>query len=71
MTTKTAMAKQTSQKMGDCSAVIVCSLSVKVSEGSQPPMAFDFYRNVNNADMRALTAYLRGLRPLPLGGGGS
>jgi mono/diheme cytochrome c family protein len=37
----------------------------------KPPMAFDFYRNINNADMRALTAYLRGLRPLPLGGGGS
>lgn len=33
-----------------------------------PPMAFDFYRNINNADMRALTAYLRSLRPLPLGG---
>jgi hypothetical protein len=31
-------------------------------------MAFDFYRNISNADMRALIAYLRGLRPLPLGG---
>jgi mono/diheme cytochrome c family protein len=37
----------------------------------KPPMAFDFYRNINNADMRALTAYLRSLRPLPLGGTGS
>ena len=35
----------------------------------KPPMGFDFYRNISNADMRALIAYFRSLRPLPLGGG--
>lgn len=34
----------------------------------KPPMAYDFYRNIGNADMRALTAYLRSMRPLPLAG---
>jgi len=32
----------------------------------RPPMAFDFYRNIDARDMRALIAYLRSLRPLPL-----
>jgi len=35
----------------------------------KPPMAYDWYRNISDADMRALIAYLRSLRPLPLGGG--
>ena len=34
----------------------------------KPPMAFGWYKNINDADMRALTAYLRSLKPLPLGG---
>jgi mono/diheme cytochrome c family protein len=33
-----------------------------------PPMAFDWYRNISAGDMKALIAYLRSLRPLPLGG---
>jgi mono/diheme cytochrome c family protein len=33
-----------------------------------PPMAYNWYRNINNEDMRALTAYLRSLKALPLGG---
>lgn len=36
-----------------------------------PPMAYDWYRNINEGDMRALIAYLRSLRPLPLGGQGA
>ena len=35
----------------------------------KPPMAYDWYRNISDADMRALIAYLRALKPLPLGGG--
>ncbi|HVL57933.1 MAG TPA: c-type cytochrome [Burkholderiaceae bacterium] len=31
----------------------------------KPPMAYDWYRNIDNADMSALIAYLRSLRPLP------
>ena len=34
----------------------------------RPPMAFAWYKNINDADMKALIAYLRSLRPLPLGG---
>ena len=29
----------------------------------KPPMGFDFYKNVNDADMAALIAYLRSLKP--------
>lgn len=29
----------------------------------KPPMAFGFYKNINNADMSALIAYLRSLKP--------
>ncbi len=29
----------------------------------KPPMAFTFYRNINDADMAALIAYLRSLKP--------
>jgi mono/diheme cytochrome c family protein len=29
----------------------------------KPPMAFDFYQNINDADMSALIAYLRSLKP--------
>lgn len=31
----------------------------------KPPMAFDWYKNINEADMSALIAYLRSLKPLP------
>jgi len=31
-------------------------------------MAFDWYKNINDEDMSALIAYLRSLKPLPLGG---
>lgn len=31
----------------------------------KPPMAFDWYRNVNVDDMRSVVAYLRSLKPLP------
>jgi mono/diheme cytochrome c family protein len=34
----------------------------------KPPMAFPWYSNINDADMKAITAYLRSLKPLPLGG---
>jgi len=34
----------------------------------RPPMAFDWYRNIDDEDMSALIAYLRSLKPLPLGG---
>jgi mono/diheme cytochrome c family protein len=33
-----------------------------------PPMAFAWYRNIGDGDMKALVAYLRSLKPLPLGG---
>ncbi|HOF31153.1 MAG TPA: hypothetical protein PK441_09925, partial [Burkholderiaceae bacterium] len=29
----------------------------------KPPMAFGFYKNINDADMGALIAYLRSLKP--------
>jgi mono/diheme cytochrome c family protein len=31
----------------------------------KPPMAFDFYKNIDDADMAALIAYLRSLKPVP------
>ena len=34
----------------------------------KPPMAYDWYKNINSDDMKALTTYLRSLKPLPLGG---
>ena len=39
-------------------------------DGSQlkPPMAYAWYKNINESDMKALVAYLRSLKPLPLGG---
>jgi mono/diheme cytochrome c family protein len=39
-------------------------------DGSQlkPPMAFYWYRNIDDVDMKALIAYMRSLKPLPLGG---
>jgi mono/diheme cytochrome c family protein len=33
-----------------------------------PPMAFDWYKNINDEDMGALIAYLRSLPPLPFAG---
>lgn len=39
-------------------------------DGSQlkPPMAYSWYKNISETDMNALVAYLRSLKPLPLGG---
>lgn len=34
----------------------------------KPPMAFAFYKNINDADMAALIAYLRSLKPEPFAG---
>jgi mono/diheme cytochrome c family protein len=34
----------------------------------KPPMAFAWYKNINDEDMKALVAYLRSLKPQPLGG---
>jgi mono/diheme cytochrome c family protein len=34
----------------------------------KPPMAYGWYRNIGDDDMGALVAYLRSLKPLPLGG---
>jgi mono/diheme cytochrome c family protein len=34
----------------------------------KPPMPFDWYRNIDDADMKALIAYLRSLKPLSFGG---
>jgi mono/diheme cytochrome c family protein len=31
-----------------------------------PPMAFDWYRNISDPDMAALTTYLRSLAPVPV-----
>lgn len=41
-------------------------------DGSQlkPPMAFDYYKTINDADMAALIAYLRSLPPRPAAGRG-
>lgn len=33
----------------------------------KPPMAFAFYRNIGDEDMKALIAYLRSLKPVPFG----
>ena len=42
----------------------------KSRDGSalRPPMAFDWYKNISDEDMKALIAYLRSLKPLPFGG---
>ena len=34
----------------------------------RPPMAFEFYRNISDADMAALIAYLRSLKPVSSAG---
>jgi mono/diheme cytochrome c family protein len=34
----------------------------------KPPMAYGWYKNISKDDMSALIAYLRSLKPLPLGG---
>ncbi len=31
-------------------------------------MAYAWYKNINDADMKALITYLRSLKPLPMGG---
>jgi hypothetical protein len=33
-----------------------------------PPMPYDWYKNIDANDMKALIIYLRSLKPLPLGG---
>jgi len=42
----------------------------KSRDGSplRPPMAYGWYKNINDADMKALVAYLQSLKPLPMGG---
>jgi mono/diheme cytochrome c family protein len=35
----------------------------------KPPMGYDFYKNISDADMAALVAYLRSLKPQATGGG--
>ena len=42
----------------------------KSRDGSplRPPMAFGWYKNIDDADMAALIAYLRSLKPQPFGG---
>lgn len=42
----------------------------KSRDGSplRPPMAYDWYKNISDADMKAIVAYLRSLKPLPMGG---
>lgn len=35
----------------------------------KPPMAYGWYKNIRDEDMKPLVAYLRSLKPLPLGGG--
>jgi len=32
----------------------------------RPPMAYEFYRNINDADIGAIVAYLRSLKPQPM-----
>ncbi len=39
-------------------------------KGYRPPMGFDFYKNISDADLDALIAYLRSLKPQPFGGRG-
>lgn len=34
----------------------------------RPPMAYEFYKNINDADMAAIIAYLRSLKPQPTAG---
>ena len=42
--------------------LLPCGSSMK------PPMAFGWYKNINDQDMAAIVAYLRSLKPLPFGG---
>lgn len=47
-------------------AQIAKAIREGVDRGGQhykPPMAYDFYKTINDADMRALIAYLRSLKP--------
>jgi mono/diheme cytochrome c family protein len=34
----------------------------------KPPMAFGWYKNINDADMKAVIAYLRSIKPQPFAG---
>jgi hypothetical protein len=34
----------------------------------KPPMAYSWYKNINDADMAAIIAYLRSLKPQTFGG---
>jgi len=52
-------------------AQIIKSVREGVDRSGQPykpPMAFDFYKTISNADMAALIAYLRSLKPQTFGG---
>jgi mono/diheme cytochrome c family protein len=34
----------------------------------KPPMAYEYYKNINGDDMKAIIVYLRSLKPMPTGG---
>ncbi len=36
----------------------------------KPPMGFGYYKNMSDEEVRAIIAYLRSLKPLPMAGGG-
>lgn len=40
----------------------------KDGSAMKPPMAYGWYKNVNDEDIKALVAYLRSLKPLPFAG---
>lgn len=52
-------------------AQIIKSVLAGIDRSGQPykpPMGFDFYKTISDADMAALITYLRSLKPLPFAG---
>ena len=54
-------------------SVVACGRSIREGvskDGSplKPPMAFGWYKNINEADMKAMIAYLRSIKPQAFGG---
>lgn len=52
-------------------AQIIKSVRAGIDRSGQPykpPMGFDFYKTISDADMAALITYLRSLKPLPFAG---
>ena len=47
-------------------AVEICSFELVSADGSplRPPMGFSYYARISDADLAALIAYLRSLKPL-------